>query len=458
MSESDCSDTASDNRVDGFECDWVVENPTMYRPGGFHPVAIGDELHDGRYRVIHRLSHGAYGTVWMALDQRPVSTAGTRIRYVAVKIGTASYNTTEATIIRQLHNRPMSELFCSLNLADRETQQDVRGLIITVLDEFDIHGPNGTHHCLVTELLGPSVSAVRDRTDIGGWGVLPPSIARPVAVQCAEAVVLLHSQGIVHADLHTGNMLFALTVDIHEWSVEEVYAALGHPREIPMHEALQNGWDIMAPHDPVSAHQPQCLVYPPAVSRLWALCCSSPPTIRIIDFTESFPEPWAAAAAAENRHLPGTPRSVAAPELLLNLSTKVTKAIDVWALGCVIFELVSQGHPFRRGPGPLADYLASIMLGLGGENNVPEAFREAFRASGAMRAAKNPWRDDRDWNEKFAELREITENPLSKEDEQLLCKVIASAFVIEPGDRASAAEILALLRQAWPEMFNRRTA
>ncbi|KAA8906892.1 kinase-like domain-containing protein [Sphaerosporella brunnea] len=393
MSESDHSDTASDHRDDGFECDWIIENPTMYRPGGFHPVAIGDELHDGRYRVIHCLSHGAYGTVWMALDHRPVSTAGTRFRYVAVKIGTARYNTTEATIIRQLHNRPMSEFrdslspFCSLNLADQEAQHDVRGLIITMLDEFDIHGPNGAHHCLVTELLGPSVGAVRDRTDIGGWGVLPPSIARPVAVQCAEAVVLLHSQGIVHADLHTGNMLFALTVDIHEWSVDE---------------------------------------------------------------------PW--AAAGEHRHLPGTPRSVAAPELLLNLSTKVTKAIDVCALGCVIFELVSEGHPFCQGPGPLADYMAAIMLALGGENNVPEAFREAFRASGAMRSADSPWRDDRNWNQKFAILREITENPLSKEDEQLLWKVIASAFVIEPGDRASAAEMLASLRQAWPALSNRRTA
>jgi hypothetical protein len=40
-------------------------------------------------------------------------------------------------------------------------------------------------------------------------------------------------------DLHSGNLLFALTVEIHEWSVEEVYAALGHPRKTSMHEALQ---------------------------------------------------------------------------------------------------------------------------------------------------------------------------------------------------------------------------
>jgi serine/threonine-protein kinase SRPK3 len=204
MSESDYSDTASDDCNEGYQCDVIIENPTKYRPGGFHPVAIGDELHDGRYRVIHRLAHGAYATVWMALDQRPVSTAPTRSRYVAVKIGTARYDTTEATILRQLHNKPESRS-CSLNLADRKTQQDVSRFVIAVLDEFDIHGPNGTHHCLVSELLGPSVSALQHRSGIGGWGLMPLSIARQVAVQCAEAVVLLHSQGIVHAGMfHRG--------------------------------------------------------------------------------------------------------------------------------------------------------------------------------------------------------------------------------------------------------------
>jgi hypothetical protein len=256
-------------------------------------------------------------------------------------------------------------------------------------------------------------------------------------------------------DLHSGNLLFALTVDIHEWSVEEVYAALGHPVKMSIQDALHYECGNHPPDAPVSAHQPQYLVYPPSVSRFWALC-SSAPTIRIIDFTESFPVPC--AADAEHRRLPGTPRSVAAPEILLNLSSKVTMAIDVWALGCVIYGLLAQAHPFSEVPGPLGDYMGAIMVALGGENNMPETFREAFRASGAMRSAEKPGRHDLDWDQKIARTREHPAISLSNEDELVLRKVITSAFVIEPGDRASAAEILAMLHQGWPDMFNRRNA
>jgi hypothetical protein len=46
---------------------------------------------------------------------------------------------------------------------------------------------------------------------------------------------------------------------------------------------------------------------------------------------------------------------------------------------------------------------------------------------------------------------------LDKEDEAVLRKVITAAFVIEPADRASAAEILALLQQGWADLLNSRT-
>ena len=44
-----------------------VENPDRYRPGGYHPVHLGD-VYDGRYKVIHKLGFGTYSTVWLARD------------------------------------------------------------------------------------------------------------------------------------------------------------------------------------------------------------------------------------------------------------------------------------------------------------------------------------------------------------------------------------------------------
>jgi hypothetical protein len=204
MSGSDYSDTPYQR----CESNRSLEDPARYQPGGYHPIAIGDELHDGRYRVIHRISHGAYSTVWMAMDQRPPSSADggvARARYVAVKIGTARYDTREASLLRRLHDNPKSQSrgwfsrLSSLDLAAGDTAHDMSRFVVAILDEFDIHGPNGTHHCLVTELLGPSIDAVMDCWAIEGWGRLPTEIVRRTAVQCAEALVSLHSQGIVHA-------------------------------------------------------------------------------------------------------------------------------------------------------------------------------------------------------------------------------------------------------------------
>ena len=44
-----------------------LEPPARYRPGGYHPVHIGD-IYRERYRVIHKLGHGTYSTVWLAHD------------------------------------------------------------------------------------------------------------------------------------------------------------------------------------------------------------------------------------------------------------------------------------------------------------------------------------------------------------------------------------------------------
>lgn len=43
-----------------------------YKPGGYHPVHLGDCLKDGRYKILHKLGWGGYSTVWAALDKQSV--------------------------------------------------------------------------------------------------------------------------------------------------------------------------------------------------------------------------------------------------------------------------------------------------------------------------------------------------------------------------------------------------
>lgn len=47
----------------------IEEGIRVYRPGGFHPVYVGDVYQD-RYEVLSKLGYGGYSTVWLVRDQR----------------------------------------------------------------------------------------------------------------------------------------------------------------------------------------------------------------------------------------------------------------------------------------------------------------------------------------------------------------------------------------------------
>jgi serine/threonine-protein kinase SRPK3 len=68
--------------------------------------------------------------------------------------------------------------------------------IVRLLDDFSHAGPNGTHTCLVFELLGPSVSTVTE--ELFADGRLPGLLARRVCKELLLAVDFLHEQSIGH--------------------------------------------------------------------------------------------------------------------------------------------------------------------------------------------------------------------------------------------------------------------
>lgn len=45
-------------------CEWIER----YRPGGYHPVHLGDQFNHGRYHVIRKLGVGSFSTVWLVKD------------------------------------------------------------------------------------------------------------------------------------------------------------------------------------------------------------------------------------------------------------------------------------------------------------------------------------------------------------------------------------------------------
>lgn len=68
--------------------------------------------------------------------------------------------------------------------------------VMRMVDDFSLEGPNGTHLCLVLELLGPSLPDTIDACFSDGR--LPGTLAKTIAKQVVSGVQFLHQEGIGH--------------------------------------------------------------------------------------------------------------------------------------------------------------------------------------------------------------------------------------------------------------------
>jgi serine/threonine protein kinase len=172
----------------------LIEDIEEYRPGGYHPVHIGDVFH-ARYKVLHKLGAGGFSTTWLARDTICKT-------HVALKILKAEETTT------------YSELRMLQRLASLPGNHPGRRHVRTVLDNFVIEGPNALHNCLVTEVAGPSLNDLYNVPGIGytaGARRLRAGLAHKVISQISEAVDFLHSNrvcpgGMLAKRLRTGDL------------------------------------------------------------------------------------------------------------------------------------------------------------------------------------------------------------------------------------------------------------
>lgn len=66
-----------------------------------------------------------------------------------------------------------------------------------LLETFQVTGPNGTHNCLVTELVGPSVARVLRACDLFGETLRPDTILR-ASRRVLQGVDFAHKSGVAH--------------------------------------------------------------------------------------------------------------------------------------------------------------------------------------------------------------------------------------------------------------------
>lgn len=176
---ADMSGGKEDRRDTHFEYNWIdgVETLEKYRPGGYHPIMIGDMLH-GRYRIVDKLGFGGYSTVWLARDT-------SLNHYVAVKVGIADSKPHETSILRALAAPQPSSL----------STYPGHNAIPFPLDEFKLNGPNGTHPCYTT------TPARCNLKEVSFSRLFPLEVARALSGGLTLAIAYIHSRGYIHGGL-----------------------------------------------------------------------------------------------------------------------------------------------------------------------------------------------------------------------------------------------------------------
>ncbi|KAK2600185.1 hypothetical protein QQS21_005059 [Conoideocrella luteorostrata] len=286
-----------------------VENLDEYQEGGYHPIHVSDCLgNGGRYRVIHKLGHGGFSTIWLCRDDQLQ-------RYVAVKVMTAEVLPGE-----------VAELSFMKNL-DR-CKPGAQYLALP-LDNFEVHGPNGTHQCIVLPLLGQATSPEL-------WHHLdnPGPVLRTLCHQAVQALHCLHESGIGHGDFRPVNIHVKLR-DVDSLDEQDLLSLIGAPE--PGDVFSSSGQDL-------PAGSPRYLL--PAANLAKLTSTYLVPEISLIDFGGSYP------VSSPPPDL-GTPESYLPPEMLIDdRNDPVGPACDIWALGCTLVEIRLQMPLFDMLYGP----------------------------------------------------------------------------------------------------------
>jgi len=241
------------------------------------------------------------------------------------------------------------------------------------------------------------------------------------------------------------------------WSVDEVYEAFGgKPVRAPYEDVFFWMTDTRAP-PPGSAWMPAYMVCTPPIECLWELCTkgANTPSVRILDLSESFRVDTRSAL----QRMPFTPRAFAAPEILLGLRSEVGLPIDIWALGCVIYQLLGDSNPFIEVSGRLNQYLGEILVLQGTRETMAYEFWRSFRVCGAVQAASHAYQAgwDMSWGEKLGHLRGNREDggtQLTATEEAVLLTVIDATLAVEPQKRSGAETIVKIMPQEWEVASN----
>ncbi|GEM10543.1 SFRS protein kinase [Rhodotorula toruloides] len=163
------------------------EKLSDYEAGGYHPVRIGDVYGpNDRYVVVRKLGWGHFSTVCVN-------------KHVALKVVKSATHYTETAL---------DEIKLLQRVVESNPAHPGRRHVVSLLDHFTHRGPNGTHVCMVFEVLGENLLGLIKRYHHRG---VPDHICKQIAKQVLLGLDYIHREcGIIHTDLKPENVLICI--------------------------------------------------------------------------------------------------------------------------------------------------------------------------------------------------------------------------------------------------------
>lgn len=186
------STSSSSSPEEGAEVAAEEEDSEDYCKGGYHPVSVGEVFKDGRYVVTRKLGWGHFSTVWLSRDTQTG-------KHVALKVVRSAAHYTETAV---------DEIKLLNRIVEANPNHPGKKHVVSLLDSFEHKGPNGTHVCMVFEVLGENLLGLIKRWNHRG---IPMPLVKQITKQVLLGLDYMHREcGIIHTDLKPENVLIEI--------------------------------------------------------------------------------------------------------------------------------------------------------------------------------------------------------------------------------------------------------
>ncbi|KAK4142924.1 kinase-like domain-containing protein, partial [Dichotomopilus funicola] len=299
-----------------------------------------------------------------------------------------------------------------------------------VLDRFNVQAPNGTHLCFTTT---PARCSLTDTKEASFCCLFQLDVARSLAAQLVIAIAHAHERGVVHGDLHLGNILLRLPTGLDGLSTEQLYEKYRAPEPEPV---------VRLDGKPLPPGVPSCGVPPMWLGDQCERILLSDAKLLLADFGVAF------RPSSEQRYQSHTPLELRPPEARFEPTTPLSFPSDVWSLGCTIWSLLAHRSLFDVFLATEDDVTAQQIdvLGLLPDEwwEKWEARSKYFAENGQQPAeGRSVW----SWEHRFEQwIREPRRDKgmatLDGKEEEAFAVMIRWMLQFRPRDRPSAKEVL----------------